>query len=106
MKKKRDEVFGGVKVKVEISEFLFRFVENEDFRDFVWSLQPQFEVPSRTMVRREILELYGEEKTKFEFFLSKECERASLKYKYTFVLLDMQDKRFGLEVAKLTVVWH
>ncbi|WVZ13535.1 hypothetical protein V8G54_011101 [Vigna mungo] len=28
-------------------ELPFRFVENEDFRDFVWSLQPRFEVPSR-----------------------------------------------------------
>lgn len=60
------------------SEFPFQFVESEDFRDFVWSLQPQFEVSSRTMLRREILELYGEEKTKFEFFQSKEYERVCL----------------------------
>nr|KYP32516.1 Retrovirus-related Pol polyprotein from transposon TNT 1-94 [Cajanus cajan] len=31
------------------SELPFRFVEDDDFRDFVWSLQPRFEVPSCMM---------------------------------------------------------
>ena len=44
------------------SELPFRFVEDEDFRDFVRSLQPRFEVPSRTTLRREMWELYEEKK--------------------------------------------
>ncbi|WVY97701.1 hypothetical protein V8G54_029852 [Vigna mungo] len=56
------------------SELPFRFVENEDFRDLLWSLQPRFEVPSRTTLRREIWKLYEEEKTKLKMFLSKQCE--------------------------------
>ena len=44
------------------SELLFQFVEDEDFRDFVRSLQPRFEVPSRTTLRREMWELYEEKK--------------------------------------------
>ena len=43
------------------SELPFRFVEDEDFRDFVRSLQPRFEVPSRTTLRREMWQLYEEE---------------------------------------------
>ena len=43
-------------------ELPFRFVEDEDFHDFVRSLQPRFEVPSRTTLRHEMWELYEEEK--------------------------------------------
>ncbi|WVZ16903.1 hypothetical protein V8G54_009885 [Vigna mungo] len=57
------------------SELPFRFVENEDFRDLLWSLQPRFEVPSCTTLRHEIWELYEEEKAKLKMFLSKHCER-------------------------------
>nr|KYP41362.1 Putative AC transposase [Cajanus cajan] len=60
------------------SELPFRFVEDDDFRDFVWSLQPRFEVPSRTTLRREMWELYEEEKAKLKFFLSKQCGRVCL----------------------------
>ena len=60
------------------SELPFRFVEDEDFRDFVRSLQPRFEVPSRTTLRREMWELYEEEKAKLKFFLSKQCGRVCL----------------------------
>ncbi|WVZ13739.1 hypothetical protein V8G54_011305 [Vigna mungo] len=56
------------------SELSFRFVKNEDFCDFVWSLQPQFEVSSRTTLRREMWELYEEEKEKLKMFLSKQWE--------------------------------
>ena len=60
------------------SEFPFRFVEDEDFRDFVRSLQPRFEVPSRTTLRREMWELYEDEKAKLKIFLSKQCGRVCL----------------------------
>ncbi|WVZ14298.1 hypothetical protein V8G54_011864 [Vigna mungo] len=66
-----------VKMFVE-SELPFRFVENKGFRDFVWSLQPRFELPSRTTLRREMWELYEEEKAKLKIFLSKQCERVCL----------------------------
>jgi len=56
-----------VKVFVK-SELPFRFMEDEDFRDFVRSLQPRFEVSSRTTLRREMWELYEEEKAKLIFF--------------------------------------
>ncbi|WVZ04310.1 hypothetical protein V8G54_025116 [Vigna mungo] len=60
------------------SELPFRFVEKEDFRDFLWFLQPRFEVPSLTTLRREIWELYEEEKAKLKMFLSKQCVRVCL----------------------------
>ncbi|WVZ03801.1 hypothetical protein V8G54_024607 [Vigna mungo] len=55
-------------------ELPFRFVENEAFHDFVWSLQPRFEVPFRTTLRREMWELYEEEKTTLKMFFSKQWE--------------------------------
>ena len=60
------------------SELPFRFMEDEDFRDFVRSLQPRFEVLSRTTLRREMWQLYEEEKTKLKIFLSKQCGRVCL----------------------------
>nr|KYP50872.1 Putative AC transposase [Cajanus cajan] len=59
-------------------ELPFLFVEDDDFRDFVWSLQPRFEVPSRTTLRREMWVLYEEEKANLKFFLSKQCRRVCL----------------------------
>jgi len=52
------------------SELYFRFVKDKDFRDFVRSLQ-LFEFPSRTVLKREMWELYEEKKTKLKIFLSK-----------------------------------
>jgi len=59
-------------------ELPFRFVENEDFHDFAWFLQPRFEVPSRTTLRPEKWELHEEEKAKLKSFLSKQCGRVWL----------------------------
>ncbi|WVZ18817.1 hypothetical protein V8G54_006139 [Vigna mungo] len=39
-------------------------------------MQPRFEVSSRTTLRREIWELYEEEKAKLKMFMSKQCARS------------------------------
>lgn len=43
-------------------ELPFKFVENEDFREFMYTACPQFVVPSRRTIARDCYNLYSEEK--------------------------------------------
>jgi hypothetical protein len=59
------------------AELPFRFVENEEFRKLLLILQPRFDIPSRSTLRRDIWELYIEEKEKLKKSL-KNCGRVCL----------------------------
>ncbi|KAK2369706.1 zinc finger BED domain-containing protein DAYSLEEPER [Trifolium repens] len=48
------------------AELPFRFVENEEFRKLFLILQPCFDIPSRSILRHDIWELYIEEKEKLK----------------------------------------
>ncbi|XP_073220418.1 zinc finger BED domain-containing protein RICESLEEPER 2-like [Cicer arietinum] len=59
-------------------ELPFRFVENVFFRNFVNVLQPQFDIPSRTTLRRAIWSLFDAERERLKIFISKHCGRVFL----------------------------
>ncbi|KAJ0557896.1 putative transcription factor/ chromatin remodeling BED-type(Zn) family [Helianthus annuus] len=54
-----------------IDELPFSFVERPGFREFMEALCPNFNVPSRFTVARDILDLYLEEKRKLRNFFVK-----------------------------------
>ncbi|XP_012574105.2 zinc finger BED domain-containing protein RICESLEEPER 2-like [Cicer arietinum] len=60
------------------AELPFRFVENVFFRNFVNVLQPQFDIPSRTTLRRAIWSLFDAERERLKIFISKHCGRVCL----------------------------
>ncbi|XP_012575436.1 zinc finger BED domain-containing protein RICESLEEPER 2-like [Cicer arietinum] len=60
------------------AELPFRFVENVFFRNFVNALQPQFDIPSRTTLRRAIWSLFDAERERLKIFISKHCGRVCL----------------------------
>ncbi|CAJ2660805.1 unnamed protein product [Trifolium pratense] len=60
------------------AELPFRFVENEFFINFVKVLQPRFDIPSRTTLRRAIWSLFDGERERLKQFISKHCGRVCL----------------------------
>ena len=61
-----------------VAELPFKFVENEAFISYSNVLQPKFKVPSRPTLRRDCIELYGEERGKLKEFFSKFAGRVCL----------------------------
>lgn len=59
-------------------ELPFRFVEHEGFRDFISSVQPRFQIPSRIIIARDCLGIYLEEQTKLMKYIGKFAHRISL----------------------------
>jgi hypothetical protein len=76
--------FDQVKCRLELvkmfvgAELPFRFVENEFFVNFVKVLQPQFDIPSRSTLRRAIWSLYDGERERLRQFILKHCGRVCL----------------------------
>jgi hypothetical protein len=76
--------FDQVKCRLELvkmfvgAELPFQFVENEFFVNFVKVLQPQFDIPSRTTLRRAIWSLYDGERERHRQFILKHCGRVCL----------------------------
>nr|XP_012573964.1 zinc finger BED domain-containing protein RICESLEEPER 2-like [Cicer arietinum] len=60
------------------AELPFLFVVNVFFRNFVNVIQPQFDIPSRSTLRRAILSLYDVERERLKIFISKHCGRVCL----------------------------
>ena len=52
-----------------LDELLFRFVENQGFRRFCNVFQPNFSIPSRFMVAKDVSQIYFEEKDKLRITL-------------------------------------
>ena len=57
---------------IVLDELPFRHVEGEGFRQFVRTIQPWFDIPSRMTVARDVLKLYAEEKNKLKNILKHE----------------------------------
>jgi hypothetical protein len=55
-----------------IDEMAFRVVEGEGFIKYSNTLQPKFEVPSRTTVARDPMQIFLEEKEKMKKILKKQ----------------------------------
>ena len=52
-----------------VDELPYRHVEGEGFKEFVRTLQPRFEIPSRMTVSRDVLKAFEEEKKKLKDIL-------------------------------------
>jgi len=63
---------------IVIDELPFRFIENQGFRVFVNRLQPQFQVPSRTTIAKDFLQLFLLEKAKLKSILFANCQMISI----------------------------
>ena len=61
-----------------IDELPFKTVEHEGFRDFVNNLQPQFQIPSRTTITQDVLDIYVSEAGKLKNYFAKNKQRVSL----------------------------
>jgi hypothetical protein len=73
---KYDEELSRKKLTLAIvmHEYPFRIVEHEYFVDFIKSLRPSFPMKSRITCRKEILDMFKEEKEKaYQFFGSLSC---------------------------------
>uniref|UniRef100_A0A803P7E6 BED-type domain-containing protein n=1 Tax=Cannabis sativa TaxID=3483 RepID=A0A803P7E6_CANSA len=57
---------------IVLDELSSKHVEGEGFKQFVRTLQPRFEIPSRKAVAKSILKLYEEEKAKLKDILKHE----------------------------------
>ncbi|XP_077251806.1 zinc finger BED domain-containing protein RICESLEEPER 3-like [Tasmannia lanceolata] len=58
-------------------ELPFNIVDKDAFRDFIMVIQPRIKVISRTTIRKELLNIYGEEKLKLKRLIGV-CHRVSL----------------------------
>ncbi|XP_077237320.1 zinc finger BED domain-containing protein RICESLEEPER 2-like [Tasmannia lanceolata] len=58
-------------------ELPFNIVDKDVFRDFIMVIQPRLKVISRTTIRKELLNIYGEEKLKLKRLIGV-CHRVSL----------------------------
>ncbi|XP_077246039.1 zinc finger BED domain-containing protein RICESLEEPER 2-like [Tasmannia lanceolata] len=58
-------------------ELPFNIVDKDAFRDFIMVIQPRLKVISRTTIRKELLNIYGEEKLKLKRLIGV-CHRVSL----------------------------
>ena len=58
-----------------IDELPFKFVENEGFRDFMQTTQPNFKIPSRFTVSRDCYQLYLSEKKRLTTYFKKSGQR-------------------------------
>nr|KAJ0194742.1 hypothetical protein LSAT_V11C700367090 [Lactuca sativa] len=61
-----------------IDELPFKTIEHEGFRDLVNMLQPQFQIPSRTTITNDCLEIYKSEAEKLKKYFAKNRQRVSL----------------------------
>nr|KAJ0198354.1 hypothetical protein LSAT_V11C700356150 [Lactuca sativa] len=61
-----------------IEELPFKVVKHEGFRDLVTMLQPQFQIPSRTTITNDCLEIYKSEAEKLKKYFAKTRQRVSL----------------------------
>nr|KAJ0216304.1 hypothetical protein LSAT_V11C300142670 [Lactuca sativa] len=61
-----------------IDELPFKTVEHEGFRDLLNMLQPQFQIPSRTAITNDCLEIYKSEVEKLKKYFAKNRQRISL----------------------------
>jgi len=68
LRKALGKVFIGLKLP-------FRKVDHESLHNFLNLEIPQFKIPSRTTISRDILQLWGIEKFKLKTFLSQHCGR-------------------------------
>jgi len=69
------EALGKVFIGLELP---FRKVDHEALHNFLNLGIPQFKIPSRTTISRDILQLWGNEKVKLKTFLSQHCGRVCL----------------------------
>nr|KAJ0207661.1 hypothetical protein LSAT_V11C500232740 [Lactuca sativa] len=60
-----------------IDELPFKTVEHEGFRDLLNMLQPQFQIPSRTTITNDCLEIYKSEAEKLKKYFAKNKQRVS-----------------------------
>ncbi|XP_062110077.1 zinc finger BED domain-containing protein RICESLEEPER 2-like [Humulus lupulus] len=63
---------------IVLHEYPLNMVEHHGFRDFVNSLQPFFKNVSRSTIRRDILKIYENEKTKTKNSISDNCSRVAI----------------------------
>ncbi|KAH9794635.1 BED-type domain-containing protein [Citrus sinensis] len=61
-----------------MGELLFSFVDNKGFRHFCSVVIPQFVMPSRRTIGRDVMELFLEEKTMLKSFICNNKQRVSL----------------------------
>ncbi|KAL5857275.1 hypothetical protein ACOSQ3_004733 [Xanthoceras sorbifolium] len=61
-----------------LDELPFRFVENRGFRKFCQVVCPQFEIPSRRTIVRDLYKLYVDEKAQLNNYFSRSKERVCL----------------------------
>lgn len=54
---------------VILDELPFKTVEHEGFREFVNMLQPQFQIPSRTTLTRDVIDIYTSEMASLKKYL-------------------------------------
>ncbi|CAN1148390.1 Putative AC transposase [Linum perenne] len=61
-----------------IDELSFRHVEHEGFRDFVYSLRPEFPIPSRVTVAKDCFKLWLTEREKLKNYFKQSKVRVCL----------------------------
>ena len=88
-----------------IDELPFRFVEKEDFKQFMKVAQPCFHIPSRNIVTHDCFDLFDEEKSKLMVVFKETQQRVSLttntwtsiqRINYTVITAHWIDKKWTL----------
>ncbi|KAL1148125.1 hypothetical protein V6Z11_A10G103600 [Gossypium hirsutum] len=63
---------------IVIDELLFKFVESEGFKKFMFVACPRFHIPSRTTMTRDVYQLYLDERVKIKQLLRSSCSKVCL----------------------------